>query len=318
LFRKLAELEDCAGWARIFESGDMDQNTVVRDSKAPTKNLRRRFLQGCVLAGAALFTEMRLVEPNWLCVGRHRVPMLPPGSSPVRLLQLSDLHASDETPLDFIEQAVELGLAQKPDVVCLTGDFITSYWDEWNPYSRVLSRLSKSVPTFASTGNHDGGPWKGRHGGYGSPDQVIDMLQRADIQVLRNQAIEVRLAGKPSMELVGFGDLWSQDFRPEGLLDGTSSGPRILMSHNPDTKDYVAKERWDLMLSGHTHGGQLTIPFGGAPFAPVIDKRFIKGLYAWNQRWLHISKGVASTKNLRLNCFPEISLLELIGHSLDA
>jgi uncharacterized protein len=287
----------------------MNQNTVLHH---PVKRTRRRFLQGCAVAGATLLTEMRLIEPNWLCVGRHRVPILPSGSSAIRLLQLSDLHASDETPLDFIEQAVELGLAQKPDVVCLTGDFITSYWDEWNAYSRILGRLSKTIPTFASMGNHDGGPWKGRHGGYGSPDSVIEMLEHADIRILRNQSFDLSIAGKPSVELIGLGDLWSQDFRPEGLLDRVTSMPRILMSHNPDTKDYVDSHRWDLMLSGHTHGGQLTVPLCGAPFAPVLDKRFIQGLYAWNQRWLHISKGVASTKNLRLNCYPEISVLELI------
>ena len=68
---------------------------------------------------------------------------------------------------------------------------------------------------------------------------------------------------------------------------------------------------WDLMLSGHTHGGQLWIPFIGAPFAPVRDKRFVKGLVRWQNRWVHVTKGVGNLHGMRLNCPPEVSLLTL-------
>lgn len=261
---------------------------------------------------AAVYTDMRFIEPNWIGIGRHRVPILPHGSAPVRIVQLSDMHASDEIPLDFIDYAVDLGLKQSPDMVCLTGDFITNRWDEWDAYSRILSRFSKVVPTYASTGNHDGGKWLVQFGGYSRPTKVMDMLAKANVKVLMNERQEVLLRDKAPIELIGLGDLWANDFQPRGLLGPKQNDlPRVLMSHNPDTKDQIEWADWDLMLSGHTHGGQLTLPWGSTPFAPVRDKRYVRGLHSWKNHWLHITKGVGSLRNMRLNCFPEISVVEL-------
>ncbi len=287
-------------------------DSELNHSKPSRLFSRRRMLVGLAAAAAAVYADMRFIEPNWVGIGRHRVPILPIGSDPIRILQLSDLHASDENPLDLIESAVELGLKQKPDLVCLTGDFITHRWDEWNAYSRILERFSKEVPTFASTGNHDGGSWLVQHGGYSRPTKVIAMLEKANIHVLMNQRYEVSLPGKVPLDLVGLGDLWAEDFQPKGLLETKPVGiPRILMSHNPDTKDLIGQADWDLMLSGHTHGGQLTLPWGSTPFAPVRDKRYVRGLHQWKNHWLHVTKGVGSMWKMRLNCFPEISVVEL-------
>ncbi len=268
---------------------------------------------GLAAVAGAVYTDMRYIEPNWLGVGRHRVPVLPKGSSPVRIVQLADLHASGDVPLDFIDHAVEMALMENPDLVCLTGDFITHNWDDWNAYSRILGRLSKASPTFATTGNHDGSNWMVQFGGYSRPTKVIEMLEKANIKVLMNERFQVSLAAKTDFELIGLGDLWARDFQPRGLLDRDENRlPRVLLSHNPDTKDFIRQEDWDLMLSGHTHGGQLTLPWGSTPFAPVVDMRFVRGLHKWQSHWLHITKGVGSLRKMRLNCFPEISVVELV------
>jgi hypothetical protein len=86
---------------------------------------------------------------------------------------------------------------------------------------------------------------------------------------------------------------------------------RVVMSHNPDTKVMLQNYSWDVMLSGHTHGGQIWLPIIGAPFAPVEDKRFIAGLYRWDNRWIHITKGIGNVHGLRFNCRPEVSLLTI-------
>jgi len=275
---------------------------------------RRRILACLAAAAAAVYTDMRFIEPNWIGVGRHRVPILPSGSTSIRILQLSDLHASSEVSLDFIENAINLGLQEKPDIICLTGDFITHSWDEWNAYSKIMGQLSATAPTFASTGNHDGCRWIARFGGYARPTKVIDMLENANIHVLMNDRKEIALREKARFELIGLGDIWAEDFKPQLLTDTPQADvPRVLLSHNPDTKDLIERADWDLMLSGHTHGGQLTLPWGSTPFAPVRDKRFVRGLHQWKSHWLHITKGVGSLRKMRLNCFPEISLVELVS-----
>jgi uncharacterized protein len=279
--------------------------------------LTRRRMFACLAAtAAAVYTDMRFIEPNWIGVGRQRVPILPAGSNPVRIVQLSDLHASDEVPLDFIEYAINLGLEQKPDIICLTGDFITHSWEEWDAYSKIMQQLSAVAPTFASTGNHDGCKWIARYGGYARPTKVIDMLEKADIRVLTNELERIEIPNKARFDLIGLGDIWADDFKPQLLEETKQVGvPRVLLSHNPDTKDKIEYANWDLMLSGHTHGGQLTLPWGSTPFAPVRDKRFVRGLHQWKNHWLHITKGVGSLRKMRLNCFPEISVVELVAVS---
>jgi hypothetical protein len=110
------------------------------------------------------------------------------------------------------------------------------------------------------------------------------------------------------------GDLWAHEFDAAKAFGGKNASldlPRIMLSHNPDTKDRLVQDNWDLMLSGHTHGGQIELPFLGTPFAPVRDRRFVKGLHTWNGRLIHVSKGVGSVYGIRINCRPEVSLITL-------
>lgn len=243
-------------------------------------------------------------------VSRCTVPL--GGSTPIKLLHLSDLHLSPMLPLDFIEIAISLGLAEKPDLICLTGDYITHTLEQDEAYSRLLSRLPAAVPTFASLGNHDGGNWSRTHRGYKTPDKVCQVIERAGIRLLRNSGATLNIRDR-SLRLIGLGDKWAKDFLPEPAFSSVpeSADPTIVLSHNPDTKDQLLQYRWNLMLSGHTHGGEISIPFVGEPFVPVKDKRFIAGLYPWENRWLHITKGIGSVLHMRFNCRPEVSLLTL-------
>lgn len=114
------------------------------------------------------------------------------------------------------------------------------------------------------------------------------------------------------MCLIGLGDLWSGDCQPHlafAKVPPPENALRLVLNHNPDAKERLRTFAWDLMLAGHTHGGQLRLPFFGTPFAPVVDKRFVEGLHRWENRWLHISRGVGNLHGLRFNCRPEITLL---------
>ena len=119
------------------------------------------------------------------------------------------------------------------------------------------------------------------------------------------------------LRLVGLGDEWAGELDPVRAFGGHPKGrklgelPTLLLSHNPDTKDALREFQWDLMLSGHTHGGQLSLPLIGQPFIPVSDKRFVRGLYPWDNRWLHITAGLGSLHKMRFNCSPELSYLTL-------
>ncbi|MDB6155336.1 MAG: metallophosphoesterase [Chthoniobacteraceae bacterium] len=278
----------------------------------PKKLTRRNFLTFSALGS---LSYMRFWEPHWLHVRRQEIVTGKAASNaPLKLLQISDLHASDVVSLAYIESAIALGLAEKPDLICLTGDFITSVYDQFDGYSGILAQLARHAPTFATLGNHDGGLWAGRTYGYPDSQSVRGMLATAGIDLLHNTHRDLVIGGR-KLRVVGLGDKWSAELFP--LLAFPADFPvaddvfTIALSHNPDTKDDLAGFPWDLMLSGHTHGGQLLVPLVGAPFAPVRDRRFIEGLHRWNDRWLHISKGVGNLHGMRFNCRPEVNLITL-------
>ncbi|MES2568697.1 MAG: phosphodiesterase YaeI [Verrucomicrobiota bacterium] len=282
----------------------------------PKKLSRRGFLTLSAMSGLGSgFGYMRFLEPRWLHVRhQHIATGQDSGSAPLKLLQISDLHASEVVSLEYIESALKLGLAENPGVICLTGDFITSVYGQFDRYTEIMTMLSRHAPTFACLGNHDGGKWAGNTYGYPTSDAVRKMLERAGIDLLHNQHRDL-VIGSRKLRMVGLGDKWSAEMAPRIAFprDSPSADERfkIVLSHNPDTKDELSGFPWDLMLSGHTHGGQLLVPLVGTPFAPVRDKRFVEGLHRWNNRWLHISKGVGNLHGLRLNCRPEVNILHL-------
>jgi predicted MPP superfamily phosphohydrolase len=239
-------------------------------------------------------------------------------SRQLRILHLADLHASKEVSLSHIDKAIELGLRERPDLICVTGDFISRKGDEFDAhrYVRSLSRLASAAPTYGVLGNHDGGVWSVKRFGLSDTVRVRDLLAKSRIELLHNRAERFGWGGH-ALQLVGVGDLWSNQVEPASAFNSVSAGePVVLLAHNPDTKDELgSRYPWDLMLSGHTHGGQLRIPYYGAPFAPVFDHRYIEGLKPWNGRQIYITRGVGSTVPLRFNCRPQVSVLDLVGLS---
>lgn len=270
---------------------------------------RRQFLGALGLAGMAAAIPVALTTATER--SRRTVRLWNDGGPPLRIAHLSDLHSSPAIPLRHIEDAVGLVLSETIDAACLTGDFVTRTAPDPAGLVRILRRLSSAAPTFACLGNHDGGRWSASHGGSATPDAVVEMLDAAGIRLLRDETERFSARGRDVL-LTGVEDLWSFDIDPLKAGIGTAAVPRIVLAHNPDTKDALAREPWDLMLSGHTHGGQIRLPFlGGRLTAPVRDDRYIEGLLPWGSHLLHISRGVGCLHGIRINCPPEVTVLEL-------
>lgn len=272
---------------------------------------RRVFLLGLPTAALSAFGYARFIEPRWLEETRKTVVTGRNLRRPLRVAHLSDLHASGLIPISFLEEAFRRTLAMQPDLICITGDFVTTD-NDFDPakYEAVLQMLSAKVPTFAVMGNHDGGEWAARSGWFSTNQYIRGLVGRGGVRVLHNDAAKIEIAGTP-LWLVGVGDWWSDELRAgpafaNVLNDGA---PVIVMNHNPDGKDDCGLRPWDLMLCGHTHGGQVMLPFYGPPIVPVIDTRYAVGLNAYQNRWIHTTRGVGNIVGIRVNCRPELSLL---------
>ena len=203
-------------------------------------------------------------------------------------------------PHSLIEESIDLALAEKPDLVCLTGDFVTSgeVYDADN-FGPALRRLSNACPTFACNGNHD-------------MDTVDAWIQSLGIEMLVNRSLPVEVGGV-RLAITGIGDVWRKLCRPyEAFRDAPPCDFHIALSHNPDSKSRLVDHPWNLLLSGHTHGGQMRLPVLGTPLAPVHDKSMTEGLHEWKGRHVHVSRGVGSLWGIRLNCPPDVSVIDLV------
>ena len=256
----------------------------------------------------------RFFEPQWLELSRVDIELKNTSASDtINLLHLSDFHLSSVISLEFIEESIKLGLSSNPDLACITGDFITGTMMDESRYSRILSFLSQSTPTFACLGNHDGGIWANSRNGLANITKITNLLVRSGITLLHNKSTRIQIR-ESTISLIGVGDLWAEHMRPElafSNIDEDRSSIKVLLAHNPDSKKLLKNYDWDLMLCGHTHGGQIRVPFIGTPFAPIRDHRYVAGLNRWNDRLIYTSKGVGNLYGMRINCRTEVSLLKL-------
>lgn len=254
----------------------------------------------------------------------ERVPVklkrLPEAFRGFKIAQLSDLHSSPLVDKEHLDHAVDLALAEKPDLIALTGDFIghslrtaSNYIHEFDAQYldnlvTALSRAKAPFGTFAVLGNHDF--WSG-------PEVTKrihhDFEHRAGIRVLRNQRVTLT-KGKESIQLLGIDDYWNTWDLSKTMRKVPRQSVKILLSHNPDINHQIRpSHKIDLILSGHTHGGQISFPFIGPPFRPTRDERYLRGLVRDGDRQTYITRGVGHlVVPIRFNCPPEVTLITLV------
>ena len=261
-----------------------------------------------------------LIEPHRLQVRRFDValPNLPPEVEGLRIAQLSDLHFSAITGPDVVRRAVHLCNEEKPDVIVLTGDYVSRrnsyagftlahFWArDIKAYAAemaaIVAGLQAPEGVFAVPGNHDLAGGNGR--------DILGLLQQSGVQVLVNQVACLR----DVLPLIGLDDLRAG--RPDlaiACCNITLETPQIFLSHNPRLFARLA-ERNCLVISGHTHGGQVHLPVTGFRRRPR-DMRFSpwhQGWYKWQSAQMFISVGVGSVHfPMRYHCPPEIVVYTL-------
>lgn len=270
---------------------------------------RRQFLKRAASVGSAgllasypIFIERYIVQTN---IYRIAVPNLPKAFSGFRIVQLTDLHLGFLVPPELIQGVVERANALKPDLIVCTGDYVhernsTKQIDQVWP---ILSTLSAPAGVCSVLGNHD-------H--WADTGQSDYWLKRTG-QNLRHKVFPIERE-KQRLWLAGAGDLLEDHMDLDGMLNKVPDDEcRIVLAHNPDSADTAYSRRIDLMISGHTHGGQVRIPFVGPPILPVNNKNYSSGLKrSLRGAKVFISKGIGWTLfPIRFNCSPEIVVLEL-------
>ena len=254
------------------------------------------------------------VEPTWLEVTQHTIALkdLPAAFAGLRIVQLSDLHGSKLVTPAYLGEAVDLALSQRPDVIALTGDFIHKGFKHIAHVATVLSRLHAPLGVFAVLGNHDYSVRNAlglrRHRNLHRA--VADALTAQGIRVLRNET--VRPMRGAHLYLAGVEDLWSRACDLDRTFQGVCPTlPRVVSAHNPCTIERLGQHRCDLMLSGHTHGGQINLPGLGRVTLSRKGRRYAAGLYQVGDAQLYVNKGVGFGFQVRYGVRPEVAVLTL-------
>ncbi|MBN1451976.1 MAG: metallophosphoesterase [Anaerolineales bacterium] len=298
-------------------------NTNVNGERGKSKPAvtRRDFLRLLKVAGLdlALLTfggslYMSKYEPSWLDVTelKLKLPRLPKSFSGFRLAQITDLHFGGWMDAERLDEVLSAVSSLSPDLLAITGDFTLGHFrrsqqDDQKRYAdlvRVLSSYTGEYLTVGTKGNHD----------YWVDPSAMQWIFQAGGVVDLNNATHVLKSGGESLYLAGVDNIWYKDDR----LDLVQAQiPRdecaILLAHEPDFADTSSLDgRFDLQISGHSHGGQIVLPYFGPPILPRLGKKYSMGLYRVGDMFQYTNRGVGMVPPyVRFNCRPEITVFTL-------
>ena len=256
-------------------------------------------------------------EMNWIEVTNLnlKLPRLDPAFKGIRLVQISDFHLGQWINKERLDHIVEMSVELAPDYFILTGDYLeylpygrpnewATYAEDINTISTSFLKLSAVCPTIAILGNHDhmiNANW------------VENSLSEAGVEVLRNSVRTIQ-RGPSRLYITAVDDVRERKDRLDLVMRALpEDGAAILLAHEPDFADISAGTgRFDLQISGHSHGGQIVLPLIGPPLLPKMGRKYPSGLYQVNDMLLYTNRGIGvTTVNARFNCRPEITVFTL-------
>lgn len=237
------------------------------------------------------------------------VPRLPEGLDGLTIAQLSDFHYDSTDAGEVIRSAVERTNQLAPDLIVLTGDYVTvspfasrsRVALDSEPCAQILADLHAPLGVFGVLGNHD----------HDSDPRVVSRsLEARGITVLRNFNLRIEKRGE-RFWIAGVDDVLGGGANLARTLQG-ADGFTVLLAHEPDYADRAASYPVDLQLSGHSHGGQVCLPLVGSPYLPPLARKYPRGLRQVGAMKLYTNRGVGTIiLPIRFNCPPEITLLTL-------
>ncbi len=272
-----------------------------------------RLMMFCIALGIGLFIYARYIEPELLTVNEINIEAQGLQlSKPLKIVQCSDLHLGPNYDMAHLQRVVKKINEMAPDLILFTGDLIDNIKlfndrDESGTVE-ILNELKASLGKYAVAGNHD-------YGANGFK-RYLKIITNGGFNLLINEHESIILENGQMINIVGLDDaIWGQVDLTKGMKGVKEDAYNIVLCHEPDLADEVAKYPIDLQLSGHTHGGQVRVPFKGAVLTPPKGRKYIKGMYKieGNPRMnLYVNVGIGTSQQcLRFACMPELTLITL-------
>lgn len=268
-----------------------------------------RIIFTLILIGLGIFIDARYIEPKLLTVKEQEIItnklIL---KEPLKIVQFSDVHLGRDYTLGDFKKVVNKINALEPDFIIFTGDLIddNKNFNQEEGTIALLKELRATYGKFAVYGNHD-------HGGNGTK-RYARMMEQSDFVLLKDKSKQVTLSDGQNLMVIGIDDIVLGHPNIQKTLQGINANTfNLFISHAPDVIEVVKDQPIDLQLSGHSHGGQVRIPFLGAPFTPPFGEKYVKGLYQIEESKrmiLYVNSGIGTSQvPYRFMNLPEITLL---------
>jgi uncharacterized protein len=262
--------------------------------------------------GSGGFFYANRIEPNLLDINFQQIqhPLIPNGFDGIKIVQFSDTHLGFQYNISQLKKLVKKIINLQPDLIFFTGDLMDApnEYPEINKLVPILQQLHASIGKYCIFGNHD-------HGGYGS-DIYRNIMETANFTVLLNEAKPIKLKNGSSIYLIGIDDAMLG--RPDlkfALKQVPNDSFKLLLSHAPDLAETASQYEVHWQLSGHSHGGQVKIPFVGALVTPPFARIYTEGLYTIgdsNPLTLYVNRGIGTTRlPFRFMARPELTVFTL-------
>ena len=262
-----------------------------------------------ILLCVVLLVYVFEIEPKWIDVTHTEIKISHNPRNPAcKLLVISDLHAAGDGHEKFLGEVVgeinKISETEEIEAVIIGGDMIDYKKEEIKFLAPLKNIEHKKV--YAVLGNHDyGRGWSHKE----IADEVEEYMENSGIDVLRN---ENRMICDGRIWIVGIDSLWSNRYDLDKAFDNNSELPQVLVSHNPDIIYVLGDRHPDLIIAGHTHGGQVKVPFIGPVFMPSsVGETCSEGLCEVNGRKIYITRGIGGNPRVRFLSRPEISVIEV-------
>lgn len=278
--------------------------------------LIRGFLIACLVAIYLLVFWGSFIESRRLVVRETAVDLKTTAKhEQIKIVFLSDFHLGPYKKTFFVKQIVKRVIAQKPDIVLLGGDYILGGDGSNAKYLAPLKDLSDRYPVYAVTGNHE------YHLADENDPHMLDrtatlraLFEKSNIKILENKTAVINIAGN-KFNLTGLPEIWTHKANFQiASINQDPRLPSILLVHNPEIILNENTEKYELIVAGHTHGGQIRLPFIGslAPLPTKLGRYFDQGLFPTKNGYLYISSGLGeSGARARLFDPPEITILHI-------
>ncbi|MBP9718109.1 metallophosphoesterase [Candidatus Gracilibacteria bacterium] len=295
---------------------------ISRRARHTNKKRKPWYKGALVLAVIAWLTVFygSYIEPQIILVNRQTINLTEKPTHTITIALISDTHVGPFKRDRFMQRAVDKINSLHADAIVLDGDFISFQASE-TKYLEPLKNLQAKLGVYGTLGNHDYGvDAEGNFSNNDMANSVRDSLVSLGVNVLRNQGVVLENNGS-SLRLIGTDEIQTGRASIRGALGSVGSSttaryPTILLAHNPDTATYAQKYGIDLVLAGHTHGGQVRLPFIGPvpPLPQHLPRKYDRGLFSsdFGKTQLFITSGIGeSGARARLFVPPEIALLTI-------